>query len=453
MSTTIDSLDIQIRSSAGSAADNIEDLAIALGDLKSAANLNKVINQLSRLKTSLDGLRSVNAGIQSLERFNRTLSKLGQFTGNVSGFSKAVNTLRKLPQLAGELKSVDFSGFSSQMQALESSLSGLPGVEKAAGLNSTLNTLKKLPEVANSLNPQMIDEFGDQIEKLTAKLGPLATQINKVGDGFSKLPSNVSKTVTATNRMEQATEKATKANKKHDASLDKKSINLMATIQNLQEYAQAIHFVADGVGNVLNDAMQWDGIQFRFGRAFGEDAEEILAYSEKISEKLGINQQQFMQYSSMYGSLLSGFGMAQEQVTTISVGLAELSYDIWAAYNDRYQSLEDASEAVRSAITGEIEPIRNAGIALTEASMQEYLDSIGMATVKMANLSEAQKSEVRYATMVNAAMNQGIVGTYAAEMNTAEGVMRNLAMQTKTLAQAFGSLFIPVIMKVPDTGK
>ena len=448
MSTTIDSLDIQIRSSAGTAADNIEDLAIALGDLKSAANLNKVINQLSRLKTSLDGLRSVNSGIQSLERFGRTIKNLGQFTGNVSGFSKAINTLKKLPSLAGELKSVDFSGFSAQMQALESGMAGLSGIANPKGLTSSLNALKKIPEITSSLNPQIIDEFGDKIEKLAAKLGPLATQIDKVGNGFAKLPSQVSKTVTATNRMEQATEKATKANKKHDKSLNTKSVNLMATIQNLQEYAQAIHFVADGIGNVMNDAMQWDGIQFRFGRAFGEDAEEVLAYSEKITEKLGINQQQFMQYSSMYGSLLSGFGMAQEQVTTISVGLAELSYDIWAAYNDRYKSLEDASEAVRSAITGEIEPIRNAGIALTEASMQEYLDSIGMAHVKMSKLSEAQKSEVRYATMVNSAMNQGIVGTYAAEMNTAEGVMRNLAMQTKTLAQNFGSLFIPVLMKV-----
>lgn len=448
MSTTIDSLDIQIRSSAGNAANNIEELARSLEKLKGAANINKVINQLSRLKTSLDGLRNVNTGIQNLERFGRTIKNLGQFTGNVSGFSKAVNTLRKLPQLAGELKTLDLSGFSSQMQALESGMAGLSGIANPKGLTSGLNALKKIPEITNSLNPQLIDEFGDKIEKLSAKLAPLATQIDKVGNGFAKLPSQVSKTVTATNRMEQATRKATEANKKHDKSLDKKNINLMATIQNLQEITQAIHFVADGVGNVMNDAMQWDGIQFRFGRAFGEDAKEVLAYSEKISESLGINQQQFMQYSSMYGSLLSGFGMAQEQVTTISVGLAELSYDIWAAYNDRYQSLEEASEAVRSAITGEIEPIRNAGIALTEASMQEYLDSIGMAHVKMSKLSEAQKAEVRYATMVNSAMNQGIVGTYAAEMNTAEGVMRNLAMQTKTLAQNFGSLFIPVLMKV-----
>ena len=194
--------------------------------------------------------------------------------------------------------------------------------------------------------------------------------------------------------------------------------------------------------------MQWDGIQFRFGRAFGEDAEETYAYVQKLNDAMGINVQQFMQYSSLYGSLLSGFGMSQKQITTISVGLTELSYDIWAAHNDRFKTLEEASEAVRSAITGEIEPIRNAGIALTEASLQEYLDQVGMATVSIEKLSEAQKSEVRYAAMVNGAMNQGIVGTYAAEMNTAEGVMRNLAQQVKTLAQTFGQLFIPIIATV-----
>ena len=448
MSTTIDSLDIQIRSSAGNAAANIDKLADSLIKLKQSGKISTVANNLKKLSESLNGLKNTNQGIQALERFGNAFKRVSQFTGDSSGFSKAINTLRKLPALAGELKTLDLSGFSAQMQALESGMSSLSGIANPKGLTSSLNALKKIPEITSSLNGQVIDEFGDKIEKLASKLGPLAIQIEKVGNGFAKLPGRVSQTVTATNRMEQATHKATEANKKHDKSLNAKSINLLATIQNLQEYAQAIHFVADGIGNVLDDAMQWDGIQFRFGRAFGEDAEEVLAYSEKISEKLGINQQQFMQYSSMYGSLLSGFGMAQEQVTTISVGLAELSYDIWAAYNDRYQSLEDASEAVRSAITGEIEPIRNAGIALTEASMQEYLDSIGMASVKIAKLSEAQKSEVRYATMVNAAMNQGIVGTYAAEMNTAEGAMRNLAQQTKTLAQALGSLFIPVLMKV-----
>jgi hypothetical protein len=42
-------------------------------------------------------------------------------------------------------------------------------------------------------------------------------------------------------------------------------------------------------------------------------------------------------------------------------------------------------------------------------------------------------------------MNQGIVGTYAKEMHTAEGAVRSLSQSKKTLVQAFGSLFIPIL--------
>ena len=276
-------------------------------------------------------------------------------------------------------------------------------------------------------------------------LAPFAKQIEKIGTGFTKLPAKITQCVSATNRLTSASDKAATAQKNHNTSLNKESINLAAAIANIQTYLGVLTQVKDTMVAMISDAVEWDGIQFRFGRAFGEDADEVYEYVQKIGEALKINTQQFMQYSSLYGSLLSGFGLAQEKVTTISVGLTELSYDIWAAYNDRFKSLEDASEAVRSAITGEIEPIRNAGIALTEASMQEYLDSIGQAHVSIEKLTEAQKAEVRYAVMVNAAMNQGIVGTYAREMQTAEGAIRTLTQQLKSLGQAIGSIFIPLI--------
>jgi hypothetical protein len=47
--------------------------------------------------------------------------------------------------------------------------------------------------------------------------------------------------------------------------------------------------------------------------------------------------------------------------------------------------------------------------------------------------------------MMNAAMSQGIVGTYAAEMQTAEGAVRGLSQSFKGLVQALGSLFIPIL--------
>lgn len=392
MGTTIDSLDIQITTSAGQSAQNIENLAKSLEKLRANAKLTTVVNNLGKLKNTLDSL---------------------------SGTSTAVGNIRELSDAMG-------------------TLSALP---KFTHLTTALNSLKKIPEIVNSLDLATLEQFRKKMEKLAKALDPLASKISEVAQGFSKLPKNVRTATSAVNSF-------SKANSSMSGALNTGNLNLFTAIQNYQELFQAVNSVIQAMSGFMAQAIEWDGIQFRFGRAFGEDAEETYNYILKINEALGINIQQFMQYSSLYGSLLSGFGMAQDKVTTISVGLTELSYDIWAAYNDRFKTLEDASEAVRSAITGEIEPIRNAGIALTEASLQEYIDSTHLAGVSIEKLTEAQKSEVRYAAMVNAAMNQGIVGTYAREMNTAEGAVRSLSQSFKTLTQALGSLFIPLLQVI-----
>ena len=392
MSTTIDSLDIQITTSAGQSAANIDRLANALERLRANSKLTSVTNNLNKLKTALDGLQSTSGAISGLNRLSQAMQGL--------------STLPKLTNFAHAIRE-----------------------------------LKKIPDVINGLDLTTLEQFRKKMEKLAKALDPLATKITAVAQGFSRLPANVRAAVSAVNGF-------TSANHNMSNSLNTGNLNLFTAISNYETLFQAVNSVIQAVSGFLAQAIEWDGIQFRFGRAFGEDAEETYAYIQKINEALGINIQEFMQYSSLYGSLLSGFGMAQEKVTTISVGLTELSYDIWAAYNDRFKSLEDASEAVRSAITGEIEPIRNAGIALTEASLQEFIDSTHLAGVSIEKLTEAQKSEVRYAAMVNAAMNQGIVGTYAREMNTAEGAVRSLSQSFKTLTQALGSLFIPMLQVI-----
>lgn len=446
MSTTIDSLDIQIRSNAGSAANNILELAVSLEQLKQQSGLTKITNSLSKLSKSLESIGRVRfnpSGLEGIIRMMRSLSSIQ----NPSGFNSALNALKKLPEAVVALNSVKLNNLGAVNQ-INQMVSGLSGIQKLTGLNSVINTLKKLPDVMAALDASKIEAFSAAMRKLADGLEPLATRITEVARGFAKLPSQVSKAATAVIKLDNANKKAATSTRDLGEGLDHTNINLAAGISNFQSIAGAIQRVVQVGAQFLAQAIEWDGIQYRFGRAFGEDAEEVYEHVERVNDVLGINIQQFMQYSSLYGSLLSGFGLAQKQVTAISVGLTELSYDIWAAYNDRFKTLEDASNAVRSAITGEIEPIRNAGIALTDASLQEYLDSINMAHISVGKLTEAQKAEVRYAAMVKAAMQQGIVGTYAAEMHTAEGAVRGLSQSLKTLTQAFGSLFIPILQKV-----
>ena len=392
MSVTIDSLDIQIRTSAGQAETNIDALAKALGRLKENSNLTKVTNNLNKLATSLNNLnhsmRSIN-GLSRLEKLSTALSKLSS-------------------------------------------------VQKLSGLNSAFNTLKKLPDIMSGLDESKLSKFATQMQKLATAMGPLANRITQVAKGFANLPSKLTSAVSATNRLASS-------QKDLGEQLDVTNANLFTTLSNLEMFIGIANRVTTALAGVIDQAIGWDGIQYRFGRAFGEDAEEMYNYILKINEALGINIQEFMQYSSMYGSLLSGFGLSQDKVSTISIGLSELTYDLWAANNDVVKAYEDVAVAVKSAITGEIEPIRNLGIALTEASLQEFIDSTHLAGMSIENLTEAQKTEVRYAAMVEAAMNQGIVGTYAKEMHTAEGAVRDFSQTLKTLYQAFGSLFIPIL--------
>ena len=55
---------------------------------------------------------------------------------------------------------------------------------------------------------------------------------------------------------------------------------------------------------------------------------------------------------------------------------------------------------------------------------------------------------MRYLTLIDQARAQDLIGTYAREMTTAEGLMRTLRQQLASLSQAFGSFLLPALVKV-----
>lgn len=449
MSTTIDQLDIQIRSSAGTAADSIEELAIALGDLRSNGKISTAVKNLTALGTSLNGLNKVGTTIQNIDRLAKSLPKLSNI-GDMSGLSKAINSLKKIPDVAKGLNGISFTKFSEQMLGLSSGMSAVSNLASPAGLTKAIKELKKIPDVVKSLDTDVLDRFESAMKRLATALAPLAVQINQVASGFARLPSQVSKTVTATNRMSKATRAAAESQEKLNTGLNTSSINLASFINNARTAYQSMMSLVQAMGRFLDEAIQWDGVQARFGRAFGEYADESLAKIDEISDKLKINKQQFMQYSSLFNEMLTGYGVDRADASKMAMGYTELAYDIWAAFNDVYKNFDGedgAIAAVRSAISGEVEPIRRAGFTIVDSQLAVTAAMYGI-KYSTQSATEAQKSYLRYLTMVNQAADRGIIGVYATEMQTAEGAVRTLKQQLKGLTQAFASLFIPILQAV-----
>ena len=429
----IQGLEFQIVNDSTQAVAGLQNLINTLNRLKTATNggatgLSKTARGIRELSNSLKGLNSGDAS-QKITRIATALAALG----NLNSFRSTVNSIAKLNTALDQLKWTD----GDKLASLANGLRPLSEVGKAH-LTTFINQLGKLPKVIEDLEAADIDKFSRQMKDLAATMKPFADEMQKVSNGFSAFPSKIQKLITSTNRYNTSANNATTSTKAWSTALQ--GIKL-----------SSVYYLSKRIGAVLADYMydasEWEGIMYRFGRAFGDAAQENYNWIKRLNSELKINVQQFMQYSSIFGTMLKGYGVVTEDAAKMAMNYTELTYDIWAGYNDIYKSFEDAAIAVRSAIAGEVEPIRKAGFTIVDSQLKITAANYGLA-YSTQSASEELKSYLRYLTLVDQAKAQDLIGTYAREMATAEGLMRTLRQQITSLSQAFGSVLLPVLVKV-----
>lgn len=455
LSKTLESLKSATRggiSGVSSAAKAIERLSTALSNMNASETGQKVAairaaitslqglngvtipktltTRLSELNISLSGMSIEN--INKLTNLGTGLSALSQ-VGNVKISSSIANQLTAVNTALGNLKWTD----GDKLTALANGIRPLSELGKA-NMTTFINQLGKLPAVIEELDKADLDKFIDQMNRLAAAMKSFADEMQKVSNGFSVFPSKIQKLITSTNPYNASANNAATSTNAWGTAL--KGIKISSVVY-------ASKRIGTALADCMYDASEWEGVMYRFGRAMGESAQENYDWIKRLNSEMKINVQQFMQYSSIFGTMLKGYGVATEDAAKMAMNYTELTYDIWAGYNDIYKSFEDAAIAVRSAIAGEVEPIRKAGFTIVDSQLKITAANYGIAYSSQ-KASEELKSYLRYLTLVDQAKTQDLIGTYAKEMTTAEGLMRTLRQQITSLSQAFGSLLLPALVKV-----
>lgn len=432
----IQGLEFQIVNDSTQAVTGLQNLINTLNRLKTATNggatgLSKTAQGIRELSNSLKGLNSGDAS-QKITRLTNALTALSQ-VGNVKISSSIANQLTAINTALAGLKWTD----GDKLTSLANGLRPLSELGKA-NMTTFINQLSKLPKVIEDLEAADIDKFTQQMTALAAAMKPFADEMQKVSNGFSAFPSRIQRLIASTDRYNNSVNRATTGTKAWSNAL---------TGIKLSTVLYASNRIGAALAGYMYQASEWEGIMYRFGRAFGEEAEENYKWINRLNSELKINVQQFMQYASIYGTMLKGFGVAQKDAAAMAMNYTELTYDIWAGYNDIYKSFEDAAVAVRSAIAGEVEPIRRAGFTIVDSQLKITAANYGIA-YSTQSASEELKSYLRYLTLIDQAKAQNLIGTYAREMTTAEGLMRTLRQQLTSLSQAFGSFLLPALVKV-----
>lgn len=418
-------IEFQIVNDSAEAARGLDELAQSLANLKTS--LGSGGSSLSRVAKNITAIKDAVAGLNTgkITNLATALERLSTSTEGVRLSSSIGNQLRSIADAVNAIPVTVYD----RLTALADGLRPLAELGRS-NLTSFINQLTKLPEVIRQLDGVDIDHFADQMQRLSTAMAPLANNMNSVSSGFSRFPSQALRAQRGLDRYSSS------------AMTAAGRTNLLKTALG----GLSLRVLSRAVAEMIHDASDFEGVSDRFIRSFGTFAEEGYEWVQKLNSEMGINVQQAMQYSSVFGTMLKGFGVSESDAATMAMGYTELVYDIWAGYNDIYTSFEDAAIAVRSAIAGEVEPIRKAGFTIVDSQLKVTAALHGV-EYSSQGASEELKSYLRYLTLVDQAQAQNLIGTYAAEMNTAEGLLRTLTQQVKSLAQAFGSVLLPILSK------
>lgn len=422
MSTTIESLELEVKQNGNSAVQGIDALSASLTRLKSATKggmgLTSVTTQIRNLNTALSSTDS-----SSIDRIDKLANSLGKLKtlGNVKISSSIANQLRNIGKTALSLNEINVSGISK----IATAVSSLDGIKKSTGLQSAITQLRKIPDLAQTLNSLNWEQFTSNIKKLADSLTPLATKLNTVSVGFSKLPANIQQVAQSTNTISSSNNKASHS-----------YVNIWAKMKMVFGAAKT---VANVISEWITKSNEYIEDLNLFTVSLGDYADEAKEYADKVSELLGIDPAEWLRNQGVFNTIIKGFGVASDKAIIMSKNLTQLGYDISSFYNI---STEDAFTKLQSGIAGELEPLRRLGYDLSVARLQQEAYNLGIQK-SISSMTQAEKSQLRYYAILTQVKDAQ--GDMARTLTAPANQLRILQAQVGQCSRALGNIFIPVL--------
>lgn len=434
----ITSLSVEISAESQGAELNIDKLATAISNLRTKGNVTKVVNSLDKLAGSIATLKQASAGMSGLDKITSFLNGLSNVntTASAKSINTVVNAIKKIPAAVSGLNGVDFYSMSGSITQLTNALAPLSILDASnlKALGSAFNAIGKVPDLTDKLKATDLDSFASFCQKISTALAPLASQLEKVGNAFAKLPPQLSKVVTQANRV-------TAANEKQRKSYLSLSNQMNGFIRNMAKLV-SLKAIAEYLGNAVAKFNDFYEATDLFHNAMGNLSGEADTLIGKMQGLLGVDQTKAMTYMATIQSLGTSFGLASDKAYILSKNLTQLAYDEGSYWN---KDVAETFTAMSSAISGEIEPIRRLGIDLSQARLQQELLALGF-NKQVSSLSQADKAVLRYIAIMKQTAN--VQGNLAQTIQSPANQIKILKAQLDMLAKSVGSLLYPAMKSI-----
>lgn len=434
----ITSLSVEISAESQGAELNIDKLTTAISNLRTKGSVGKVCTSLDKLSSSISALKQASAGISGLDKVTNFLNGISSVntTAGVKGVNSVVNAIKKIPSAVSEANKADYTQLAESCRLLMNGIAPLSVLDfnNLKNFGSVLNSLNKVPDLAQKLDSKTVSDFSTACQKLYDGIAPLASQLDKVGNAFSKLPPQLSKVVTQANRVTAANERQ----KKSYISLSSQMNSFMRNMAKLV----SLKAIATYLGNAAEKFNSYYEAANLFGVSMKGLTGEASTFINKMETLLGIDPTEAMNNMATIQGLTTSFGMASDKAYVLSKNLTQLGYDLASLKNI---PVAESFTKIQAAISGELEPIRRLGVDISNARLQQELLNLGYSQ-SVSTLSQADKAVLRYIAIMK--QTTDAQGDFARTLSSPANMIRILQAQLNSLARAVGSLLYPALKSI-----
>ena len=213
----------------------------------------------------------------------------------------------------------------------------------------------------------------------------------------------------------------------------KNSFNALgATIKGFVGIAVAMMAVRFA-GNMVKMASSVEEMQAKSSVVFGKFTGQVRAELEEFGNIVGRSTFELEGMASSIQDTFVPMGFARGEAAKLSVDLTKLAVDV-ASFNNA--SDVDTMRAFQSALVGNHETVRRFGVVITEATLQQELQRMGITK---------NSKDVDNASKVQARMNLILAGTTDAH-NDAANTAGSFANQSKALSAALDELIVGAVL-------
>lgn len=468
----LDRLEVQVEASAKKANDE----------------LNKLVNKLDKIATSLSGINSSGLvgfanGIEKLGKSMQTMNSV-----KASDFSRLARNIQKLSTLntaglstassAFILFGKSLASFGAASKSADSIAAMAKNISKLGG-KSVQNAIDNMPRLAAALKnlmttlaqaPNVSKNVIQMMRALTDLSNALrGAQNGGTGNTGNNGAGNVNKLSAAFTRLSGSITRSGKSMRSFAQIAGRFYANCWLIIRTIKKLGNAISTAMDYVETYNYFSVTMDKIGREFSdmyAQYGYDSAEEYAQSftdrmneltrkmtgYKVGENgeltlsdsigLALDPEAVMNYQSSIAAVTNSVGLLGENSVNVSKALTMLSADLSSLKN---VELKTVMNNLQSGLIGQSRALYKYGIDITNATLQTYAYKFGLSKA-VSEMTQGEKMQLR----ILAILDQSRVawGDQANTLDSVANSYRSLKQQLSNLSRIIGNLFLPIVRNV-----